>query len=155
MCIRDRPSTEEKKPASNSSLGEVGDVEEPPKKNLPVKISSKEVGKLMRKAKTHKEKLEWSKARDTYLKVVKSGKKRKNAFLGLAEIAFQQKKISETIKYAKLACHNKKALTLLGHAYYRSKKFDQAMNSYNKVLVLDANYNEARRGLEAAKKKRQ
>ena len=149
------PSTEEKKPASNSSLGEVGDVEEPPKKNLPVKISSKEVGKLMRKAKTHKEKLEWSKARDTYLKVVKSGKKRKNAFLGLAEIAFQQKKISETIKYAKLAGHNKKALTLLGHAYYRSKKFDQAMNSYNKVLVLDANYNEARRGLEAAKKKRQ
>jgi tetratricopeptide (TPR) repeat protein len=83
--------------------------------------------KILREAKGHVAKLQWEDARLKYQRVVDGKKLTRRGYLGLAQVAFQQKHHDDAIVFAKKAGSSKEARTLLGHAYFRVNNYKDAL----------------------------
>jgi serine/threonine protein kinase len=96
-------------------------------------------------------KLDWERAKQKY-ELVAAGKfQRKEAYLGLAKVAFETKRADDAISYARRAGQGPRARVLLGHAYYQKGDFATALTHYEAVLKENPNHAEAQNGAKGAR----
>ena len=115
--------------------------------------SNREANLLLREAKVHVARLEFEAAKEKYQRVA-SGKFRKQlGFLGLADVAFQNKQADRAIQYAKKAGDSIQAHMVLGNAYFKKGEFSAALELYNSVLERKPDHKEAQGAARAARKR--
>src|SRR5690606_40137235 len=114
---------------------------------------AKEAQALLDEARSLRDNLEWEKARALYQRVVQGKFHRSAGYLGLAEVAFQTKRLDDVIAYAKRAGTGIRARVLLGHAYYQKGNYETALRYYESVLKQDKNHTEAQHAAKAAREK--
>jgi len=110
---------------------------------------------LLKRARKAKNKLKWAKARELFSRVSKGRYYRAGGLLGLAEIAFQTKDTVAAIRYAsraRKAGAGDAARMLLGHAYFKQKKFSKALREYERVLKRNPANQEAQGAARAARR---
>jgi tetratricopeptide (TPR) repeat protein len=126
-------------------------VERPAPKTVPK--NDKEAEALLAEAKTLRDNLEWNKAKSNYQLVVQGKFHRGAGYLGLAEVAFQQKRLDDVIALAKRGGNGVRARVLLGHAYFQKGNFETALKYYDSVLKQDVNHAEAQSAAKAARER--
>jgi eukaryotic-like serine/threonine-protein kinase len=95
-------------------------------------------------------------ARAIFSRLTKSRKDRGPAFVGLAEISFQERNYTDAVRSAARAADHGggvRARVLLGDAYFRLNQFKEAAKSYEDALKLDPKNTSARSGLGLANKR--
>ncbi len=98
----------------------------------------------------------FTEARSAFEKVAKSRKDGGPALVGLAEIAFQEKKYEEAVRSAELAADKGggvKARVLLGDAHFRLAHYKDAAKAYEDALKIDPANASAKSGLALATKR--
>jgi serine/threonine protein kinase len=98
----------------------------------------------------------FTEARAVFEKLAKSRKDSGPAFVGLAEISFQEKKYNEAARSAALAAEKGggvKARVLLGDAHFRLSHYKEAAKAYEEALKLDPANASAKSGLALATKR--
>jgi len=98
----------------------------------------------------------FAEAQALFEKLTKSKKERRAAFLGLAEIAFQEKNYVEAVRSAQRAADRGagvKAHVLLGDAHFRLSQYKEAAKAYGDALKLDPDNASAKAGLALAQKR--
>jgi eukaryotic-like serine/threonine-protein kinase len=98
----------------------------------------------------------FSEARELFEKIAKSKHERGPALVGLAEIAFQEKKYDDAVHSAELAADRGggvRARVLLGDAHFRLGHYKEAAKAYGDALKLDPSNASARSGLALAEKR--
>ncbi|HUS68863.1 MAG TPA: tetratricopeptide repeat protein, partial [Kofleriaceae bacterium] len=115
--------------------------------------TQKEADALLKEARAARDKLQWDKARARYEQVVASKFGRDEAYLGLAEVAFQTKRADEIIGYAKRAGNGIRARVLLGHGYFQKQEYGKALKLYESVLADKPDHTEAQNAAKAARLK--
>lgn len=89
-------------------------------------------------------------ARSAFGKLLGEKRSRGAAAAGLAKVAFQEKKYKEAVERAKESAKHgggAQARVLLGDAYFKLERFDEAKKAYNEALKLDPNNRVAGQGL--------
>jgi tetratricopeptide (TPR) repeat protein len=89
-------------------------------------------------------------ARTAFGKLLGEKRSRGAAAAGLAKVAFQEKKYKEAVDRAKESAKwggGAEARVLLGDAYFKLERFDEAKKAYNEALKLDPNNRVAGQGL--------
>jgi serine/threonine-protein kinase len=117
----------------------------------------KEALMLLRAARAAEAELKWAEARAYYERVAKGKFSRADGLLGIASIAWQTKDTDAAIDYAKKALDaggGDAARMLLGHAYFKKGRFDDAIAMYQAVLKSDPKNTEAQRALRAAQEQK-
>ena len=95
----------------------------------------------------------FAEAQALFEKLTKSKKERRAAFLGLAEIAFQEKNYVEAVQSAERAVDRGagvKAHVLLGDAHFRLNHYQAAATAYEQALKVDPSNASAKSGLALA-----
>jgi serine/threonine protein kinase len=121
-------------------------------------INVREAELLLTTARGAESKMQWVKARGFYERVARGKHKRAAGLLGLASVSWQTGDLDAAIGWAQKALDagaGDSARIVMGHAYLRQKRFDQAELYYRTVLKTDNDSVEALRGLEAVKKARE
>jgi serine/threonine protein kinase len=115
--------------------------------------TAREAESLLKEASALRDKLKWDAAREKYELVV-AGKFSRNAgYLGLAEVAFQNKRADDVIAYARRAGTGIRARVLLGHAHFQKRDYATALKYYESVLKEDKGHTEAQSAARAARDK--
>jgi hypothetical protein len=89
-------------------------------------------------------------ARTAFVKLLAAKPTRGVALAGLAQIAFQEKNYKEAVEHAKESARTGggvEARVLLGDAYFKLDRFEEAKKAYNEALKLDPNNRVAGQGL--------
>jgi len=89
-------------------------------------------------------------ARTAFGKLLGEKRSRGAAAAGLAKVAFQEKKYKEAVDRAKESAKwggGAEARVLLGDAYFKLERFDEAKKAYSEALKLDPNNRVAGQGL--------
>jgi Flp pilus assembly protein TadD len=89
-------------------------------------------------------------ARVAFRKLLAAKQTKGLATAGLAKIAFQEKNYKEAVELARESAHTgggAEARVLLGDAYFKLEKFDDARRAYSEALKLDPNNRAAGQGL--------
>jgi tetratricopeptide (TPR) repeat protein len=133
--------------------GEGGEEEERPAAPRTVPKNDKEAEALLAEAKTLRDNLEWNRAKSNYQLVVQGKFHRGAGYLGLAEVAFQQKRLDDVIALAKRGGNGVRARVLLGHAYFQKGDYETALKYYDSVLKQDVNHAEAQSAAKAARER--
>jgi serine/threonine-protein kinase len=107
---------------------------------------------LLNSAKGHIAKMEWRQAEDKYNRVVKSGFRRRQGFLGLSDAAFQQGDFDKAIAYARKAGNGITAKMALANAYFKRGDQRTALKLYEQVLRKSPGHKEARKNASVARK---
>ena len=92
----------------------------------------------------------YDEARTEFGKLLASKQSRGAAAAGLAQIAFQERKYKEAVDRAKESARfggGPEARVLLGDAYFKLERFDEAKKAYTDALKLDPNNRVAGQGL--------
>jgi tetratricopeptide (TPR) repeat protein len=92
----------------------------------------------------------YDEARLAFGKLLAGRQSRGGAAAGLAQIAFQEKKYKEAVERAKESARfggGAEARVLLGDAYFKLERFDEAKKAYTDALKLDPNNRVAGQGL--------
>ena len=98
----------------------------------------------------------YDEAAEAFRRVLSVRRERGAALVGLGAIAFQQRKYDEAVSRAKEAARGGggiEARLLLGDAYFKLEKYDEAKKAYDDALRLDPASDTARRGLELASRR--
>ena len=121
-------------------------------------MNVREAELLLTTARGAESKMQWVRARGFYERVARGKHKRAAGLLGLASVSWQTGDLDAAIGWAQKALDagaGDGARIVMGHAYLRQKRFDQAELYYRTVLKTDNDSVEALRGLEAVKKARE
>jgi hypothetical protein len=89
-------------------------------------------------------------ARTAFEKLLAAKPTKGAALAGLAQIAFQEKNYKEAVEHAKESARTGggvEARVLLGDAYFKLDRFEEAKKAYNEALKLDPNNRVAGQGL--------
>ncbi|RMH40155.1 MAG: serine/threonine protein kinase [Deltaproteobacteria bacterium] len=116
----------------------------------------READDLLRRAKRAENALDWDNARRLYARVAKGKYRRAAALLGLSKVAFENKQLDAAIDYAMKALQaggGNKARMQLGHAYFKKRDFQKAIDYYEAVLKTDPGHREAQTSLNAARER--
>ena len=117
----------------------------------------KEAKSLLVKARTAEAQRKYPEARQLYERVAGGKYQRVDGLLGIAGVAWQTKDVDGAILYAQKAIDEgagDSARLLLGHAYYKKGRFDDAIAMYKAVLKNDPKNAEALKTLRAAEKQK-
>jgi eukaryotic-like serine/threonine-protein kinase len=112
--------------------------------------SSKEIEEELRKAQQLLHAQRYDEARAAFDKLLLAKPVKGAAAAGLAKIAFQEKDYKVTVERAKESARTGggvEARVLLGDAYFKLEKFEEARKAYNEALKLDPNNRVAGQGL--------
>jgi hypothetical protein len=113
----------------------------------------KEARRLISEARGHVGRTEFEEAKAKYRRVVKSRFLNQMGYLGLSDVAFQEKDGTLAIKYAKKAGNSIKARMALGNAYFKQGDFRQSLKIFNGVLAKNPSHKEAQSHAKAARLK--
>ena len=112
--------------------------------------TSKELDELVRQAQQLLHAQRYDDARAAFEKLLAIKQTKRVAASGLATIAFQDKDYKQAVERAKESVRlggGVEARVLLGDAYFKLEKFDEAKKAYNEALKLDPNNRVAGQGL--------
>jgi serine/threonine-protein kinase len=110
----------------------------------------KDVEEALRQARQLLHAQRYDEARAAFTKLLTSRQLKGAAAAGLAKIAFQEKDYKQTVERAKESVRTGggvEARVLLGDAYFKLDKLEEAKKAYNEVLKLDPNNRLAGQGL--------
>jgi tetratricopeptide (TPR) repeat protein len=137
-----------------------GDTDAAGKTRTPVRVASAASGaegkKLLADANRMLRAERFAEAREMFEKLTKSKRERGKALVGLAEIAFQEKKYADAARTAELAADRGggvKAHVLLGDAHFRLARYKEAARAYEDALKIDPGNASAKSGLTLAHKR--
>jgi tetratricopeptide (TPR) repeat protein len=142
-----------------------GDTETPGKTKTPVRVASAsaaasaggaESKKLLAEGERMLRAERFAEARAIFEKLTKSKRERGQALVGLAEIAFQEKKYADAARTAEMAADRGggvKARVLLGDAHFRLARYKEAAKAYEDALKIDPANASAKSGLALANKR--
>jgi tetratricopeptide (TPR) repeat protein len=117
----------------------------------------KEAKVLLTRARSAEASRKYPEARSLYERVASGKHMRVDGLLGIANVAWQTKDVDGAISYAQKAIDEgagDSAKLLLGHAYYKKGRFDDAIAMYRAVLKNDPKNAEALKTLRAAEKQK-
>ncbi len=95
----------------------------------------------------------WADAYDCFSRLSKSSFHRRQAYLGMAQAAWQQSQVDLAIQHAQAAVRagaGDAAKTILGHAYFKKGNYRQALIYYEEVLKNDPDNKEVKTSAKAA-----
>ncbi len=118
--------------------------------------SRREARALLKKARAYRGALRWKDARLIYERVIRGKYYRAKGHLGLAEVAFQLNDTSGVIRHGQRAVRagaGAAARMILGHAYFKSGRYGDALQLYEKVLAANPGHREAQSAAKAARRK--
>jgi serine/threonine protein kinase len=115
--------------------------------------NDKEAAHLLAEARGHVANMEWNEANALYRRVVSGKFRRQQGFLGLADVAFQNKQADQAIQFAKKAGNSIAAKMVRGNAYFKKGDYKSALKMYNEVLARAPRHKEAQRSAKAARAK--
>jgi serine/threonine protein kinase len=113
-------------------------------------MNAKQNGDLLREAQQFLHAQRYEEARVAFAKLLAGRQYRGAASAGLAKIAFQEKDYKEAVERARDSARmggGAEARVLLGDAYFKLEKFDEAKKAYSEALKLDPNNRVAGQGL--------
>ncbi len=111
----------------------------------------KEAQRMLSQARSLAGKMKWAEAKQKYERVVSGRFLKQRGFLGLADVAFQNKNADLAIKYAKKAGQSIAAQMALGNGYFKKGKYKAALQIYNKVLAKKPGHKEAQSSAKEAR----
>jgi tetratricopeptide (TPR) repeat protein len=123
-----------------------------PKRTGPAR-NVKEARRLISEARGHVGRTEFEEAKAKYGRVVKSRFLNQMGYLGLSDVAFQEKDGKKAIKYAKKAGKSAKARMALGNAYFKQGNYRESLKIFNGVLDKNPGHKEAQSHAKAARQK--
>jgi serine/threonine protein kinase len=132
----DTPETAKREPSTHGSH--------------PAGSTTKQTGELFREAQQFLHAQRYDEARVAFEKLLAGRQFRGAASAGLAKIAFQEKDYKTAVERAKDSARmggGAEARVLLGDAYFKLEKFDEAKKAYTEALRLDPNNRVAGQGL--------
>jgi serine/threonine protein kinase len=159
------PATDEKaaedEAEKDTSAKADGDAESPAKTKTPARvvapaIAGAEAKKMLAEGERMLRAERFAEARGIFEKLAKGKKERGPALVGLAEIAFQEKKYGDAAHAAELAAERGggvKARVLLGDAHFRLAHYKEAAKAYEDALKIDPGNASAKSGLALANKR--
>lgn len=115
--------------------------------------NKKEAERLLREAKGFAADMNWAEARVRYRWLVSGKFLQQSGYLGLADIAFQEKNGSLAISYAKKAGSGRKARMLLGNGYFQNQDYKAALKIYEEILKKSPEHREAQSHAKEARKR--
>lgn len=121
-----------------------------PKRTGPAR-NDKEARRLLNEARGHVANTEWEEAKRKYKRVVTSRFRKQQGFLGLSDVAFQEKNGKLAIKYAKKAGNSIKARMALGNAYFKQGDYKASLKIFKGVLAKSPGHKEAQSHAKAAR----
>jgi serine/threonine protein kinase len=137
-----------------------GEGEVPTKAKTPARVppavAAAEAKKMLAEADRMLRAERFAEARGIFEKLAKGKKERGPALVGLAEIAFQEKKYADAARAAELAAERGggvKARVLLGDAHFRLAHYKEAAKAYEEALKIDPGNASAKSGLALANKR--
>jgi serine/threonine protein kinase len=152
--------TEEAAGDSDEAAKPEGDTEVAGKTKTPVRGTGAAGGaegkKLLADANRMLRAERFAEAREMFEKLTKSKRERGMALVGLAEIAFQEKKYADAARSAEMAADRGggvKARVLLGDAHFRLARYKEAAKAYEDALKIDPGNASAKSGLALANKR--
>lgn len=110
-----------------------------------------QIQNILKEAKEHLHQGQFRLAHQRFSSLLNDKKNRNSALLGLAEVAFQQGRYRQAMRYAKEAVNTQgswKAELALANYRYKLKKYHLAEKGYRRVLRFYPKNKEAQRGLE-------
>ena len=117
----------------------------------------KEAKALLTRARSAEASRKYPEARQLYERVASGKHMRVDGLLGIANVAWQTKDVDGAIQFAQKAIDEgagDSARLLLGHAYYKKGRFDDAISMYKAVLKNDPKNAEALKTLRAAERQK-
>jgi hypothetical protein len=123
-----------------------GGKQRPPRNN-------REAARLLAQAKGLVANTHFDEARDIYKRIIKGSHRKQQGYLGLANVAFQQKNADLAITYAKKAGNSIPAKMALGNAYFKKGDYRKALAIYEQVLKRKPKHKEALRSAQEARKR--
>ncbi len=111
----------------------------------------KEAQRLLSQAKGLSGNMKWEEAREKYERVVAGRFLKQRGYLGLADVAFQNKNAELAIKYAKKAGQSIPAKLALGNGYFKKGDYKAALAIYNEVLAKKPGNKEAQSSAREAR----
>ena len=111
---------------------------------------------MLRSARAAAASLEWARARREYERVASGRHRRAEGLLGIAKVQFETKDYDGAIRFAQKSLKaggGDSARLQLGHAYFKKRRYNQAITFYEAVLRRSPNNKEAKLALREARKK--
>lgn len=110
--------------------------------------------RLVREGEAHLRNGRFDAARDAFRKATTDPGARGAAFAGLAQVAFQDEKFDEAVSFAERAVRagNQRAQIIIGNAYFKQGRHQDAARVYEAILARDPGNREAARNLVEAQK---
>ena len=121
-----------------------------PARGRPPAVPAKANEEMVREAQQLLHAQRYDDARVAFRKLLAAKQTKGLAAAGLAKIAFQEKNYKEAVELARESAHTgggAEARVLLGDAYFKLEKFDDAKRAYSEALKLDPNNRAAGQGL--------
>jgi tetratricopeptide (TPR) repeat protein len=115
--------------------------------------SDREAMNLLNAARGDVAQMHWDAAKDKYHRVVKSGIRKRQGYLGLANVAFQEKELDKAISFATKAGNGISAKMALANAHFKRGDLKIALKIYEQVLKKNPGHKEARKNAAVARKK--
>jgi tetratricopeptide (TPR) repeat protein len=113
--------------------------------------NEKEAQRLLSQARGLAGNMKWDDAREKYERVVSGRFLKQQGYLGLADVAFQNKNAELAIKFAKKAGNSIPAQLALGNGYFKKGDYKAALQIYNKVLAKKPGHKEAQSSAKEAR----
>ncbi|MCP4448180.1 MAG: protein kinase [Myxococcales bacterium] len=111
----------------------------------------KEARRLLSQARGLAGNRKWDEARERYERVVSGRFLKQRGYLGLADVAFQNKNAELAIRYAKKAGKGISAQMALGNGYFKKGDYRSALRIYNGVLADKPSHKEAQNSAKEAR----
>ncbi len=111
----------------------------------------KEAQKLLKQAQSLAGNRKWDEAREKYERVVAGRFLKQRGYLGLSDVAFQNKNADQAIKFAKKAGKSIPAQMALGNGYFKKGNYKAALEIYNRVLAKKPSHREAQSSAKEAR----
>jgi tetratricopeptide (TPR) repeat protein len=145
------------KPEEKPAVAKPEKPEVEPRNDTKPPRDKKDAKILIAKARSAEASRKYPEARQLYERVAGGKYQRVDGLLGIANVAWQTKDVDGAIQYAQKAIDEgagDSARLLLGHAYYKKGRFDDAIAMYKAVLKNDPKNAEALKTLRAAEKQK-
>jgi serine/threonine protein kinase len=110
--------------------------------------SARDISRLLDEARSDVAAQRFDAARDKYHKVIASGRSLASGYLGLANIAFQNRDFAAAARYAERAGDSPEALMMKGNSRFRAGDCPAAVAAYRQVLARDPESKSAKQGIE-------